>query len=72
MICTGLIGVSDYFTMGLTDDSFLVNDDDLVVHRDMVNLANWELNRKKAGIDDKKEELEKDQVRFNTGGLDMI
>lgn len=33
----------------------------------MVKLAKWELNRKESGVDAKKEELEKDQVRFEPG-----
>jgi hypothetical protein len=59
--------------MSLSDHGFLVNDDIKVIHGDMTSLPSWELNRKKAGIDDKIEELEEDQVRFETNwGMDVI
>jgi len=72
LLMTVIVQLTDYFKMALQDDSWLVNDDDKVRHRDMVKLAKWELNRKAAGIDSKQEKLEENQVRFESGGMEQI
>ena len=64
--------MGDVFKMDLMDDSWLINDHQKVVNRDIMNVVQYGLNRKEAKIDAKKEELEADQVRFGTTGLNTI
>jgi hypothetical protein len=69
LLMSVVVVMSDYFVISITDDSWYINDDDKLIHRDMIKLAHWELNRKSAGIDDKKDELELNQVRFSSEGM---
>lgn len=71
-IFTAIISQSGYFDIAMMDDAWLINDDVKVINKDMVTLAKWELNRRKAGIDDKKESLEANQVRFETTDLSRV
>jgi len=54
------------------DDSGLVNDDPMVVERDMIRFAHKNLNREEEGIDDARDKLLEDQVRYETGGFNRI
>jgi hypothetical protein len=61
--------MGDAFKMDMQDDSWYVNDDIMMINRDLVNVAKWELNRNAAGIDAKKDKIEETQVRFSTDPL---
>jgi hypothetical protein len=72
VIFSSIVFAGDVFKLDFMDDSWLVNDDIMVINRDMTNVAKWSLKRSEAGIDAKKEEMEKTQVRFDTDGMKAI
>jgi len=67
-----IAGAGEMMTFELVDDSWLVNDDDKVINRDITNVAHWSLNREEAGIDKKQEKLDEDNVRYESNGLQSI
>jgi hypothetical protein len=46
------------------DDSQLVNDNQIVIERDMIKFAHEELNREEEGIDDKRDKMLENQIRY--------
>jgi hypothetical protein len=63
----------EMFSIGFErDDSNLVNDDQIVIDHDIVRYADKHLNRAEAQIDKKREDLLKEQIRYESGGLETI
>jgi hypothetical protein len=54
------------------DDSGLVNDDPIVVQNDMIKYGKDNLFRDESGVDDKKEKMLENQVRYKSEGFNRI
>lgn len=73
IIFTVIAIAGEMFSIGFErDDSNLVNDHKIVIDADIVTYADKHLNRVEAQIDKKREDMLKEQIRYETGGLETI
>jgi hypothetical protein len=66
VILGGIAVMTDMMGFATMDDSWLLNDHEKVINRDIMKVSNWELNREKSGLDDAKKLEEGNWVRFKS------